>query len=135
MAIDATDQRLAEEAVSEDDLPEWIKIVNSKQGDGSGLAGLDRIVNAFLDESDEGEVSSVNATKQELKANLDIASAAGQPVSDSWVNRHLKSAIDHKIVFMLPRGEGASRRFPDVFRLTAAAERKYGPHLPPNCRR
>lgn len=129
MSTDATDERLAEEAASEADLPEWSDIVSAKRGDGSRLAGLDRLIDAFFDESDEAAASFANATKQDLKAELDHIFPAEQPFSDSWVDRHLKSAIYHKIVFLVPPRDRASRRLPDVFRLSAAAIRKYGPHV------
>ena len=127
LATIATADRLAEEAVTESDLPEWNAIVCSRLGDGSGLSGLNLLVAAFCEEPGSGAPAFGNATKNELAERLMDLSPDEGPVSASWVDRHLKEAIRRKIAIQLPGG--ANRRLPHVFRLSAAAARKYGPDL------
>lgn len=124
-ALDAADARLAEGAASPDDLPDWVEIRHALEGDGSGLAGLDLLIMAILVERDG------DATKNELKERLDHLSPEGRSFSISWVDRRLKVAVAHGIVVRRARQKGQSRRLPDVFRLSAAAIRKYRPHSPP----
>lgn len=130
-ADDAVDERLAEEAASEADLPEWSAIVNAREGDGSKLAGLDMLVAAFREEVGDDGLVFGPATKKETQERLNDLFHAQRPFSDSWVDRRLKDAVGYGIVVSIPRPEGQSRRLPHIFRLSAAAIRKYGPHLPP----
>jgi hypothetical protein len=128
LATDATAERLAEEAAVESDLPEWNAIVRSRPGDSSGLAGLNMLVAAFRDETGGGDAVFSDSTKNELTERLDDLFPHECPFAASWVDRHLKEAVRLKVAIPLPAG--ASRRLPHVFRLSAAASRKYGPHLP-----
>jgi len=123
----ATADRLAEEAAKESDLPEWNAIVRSRPKDGSGLSGLNLLVAAFCEETESGDRTFGNATKNELAEQLTDLFPRHGPFAASWVGRHLEEAIRRKIAIKLPGG--ADRRLTHVFRLSAAATRKYGPEL------
>ncbi len=123
----ATADRLAEEAATESDLPEWNAIVRSRPGDGSGLSSLNLLVAAFCEETESGDRTFGTATKNELAERLMDFFPHHGPFTASWIGRHLAEAISRKIVIKLPGG--ADRRLPHVFRLSAAATRKYGPEL------
>jgi len=126
-ADNVVDERLAEEAASEADLPEWSAIVNAREGDGSKLAGLDMLVAAFREENVSGHTAFGDVTKSELAERLDELFPDDGPFAASWVDRHLKEAVRLKVAISLPAG--ASRRLPHVFRLSVAAIRKYAPRL------
>ncbi len=132
-SIRATADRLAEEAAVESDLPEWDVIVQSRPKDGSQLSGLDMLVAAFREEAGGGDATFGEATKDELAERLVELFPHHGPFAESWVNRHLNEAIRRKIAIRLPVEK--NRCLPHVFRLTAAAIRKYGPHLPADRRR
>lgn len=130
---DATAERLSEEAAVESDLPEWDAIAQARPGDGSRLSGLNMLVAAFREENVSGDTAFSDATKRELAERLDELFPHEGPFAASWVDRHLKEAVRLKVAIPLPAG--ASRRLPHVFRLSAAASRKYGPRLPADRRR
>lgn len=129
MAADAMDERVAEEAAREEDLPEWNAIVNAAKGDGSKLAGLDMLVAAFQDDPDGGMTTFGSMTIKELWERLAEYFPESRPFSEPTVGRRLKDACGHKIVVCIKPSEGASKRIPHVFRLSNAAIRKYGPHV------
>ncbi len=72
-----------------------------------------------------------NATKNELKERLDRLFSEDRPFSNSWVDRRLNVAVAHGTVMRRARPKVQSRRLPNVFRLSAAAFRKYRSHSPP----
>jgi hypothetical protein len=133
LATIATADRLAEEAATESDLPEWNTIVRSRPGDGSRLSGLNLLVAAFCVETGSSGPTFGHATKNELAERLDELFPHEGPFAAPWIDRHVKEAVRRKIAIQLPAG--TNRRLPHVFRLSAAAIRKYGPDLPDTRRR
>jgi hypothetical protein len=126
--IRATADRLAEEAAVESDLPEWDVIVQSRPKDGSQLSGLDMLVTAFREETGGGDATFGEATQNEMAERLGELFPHKSPFAASWVDRHLKEAVRRKIAIRLPAEKGRGHSY--VFRLSAAAIRKYGPRLP-----
>lgn len=76
------------------DLPEWEDIIAARPGDGSGLDGLNMIIEALMPQLNV----SVPLTKEELKNRLNCLFPENAPFSDETVDDLLQRAIMHNIV-------------------------------------
>jgi len=76
------------------DLPEWEDIVAAKPGDGSGLDGLDMLIEAIMPQPN----ASSAFTKKDLKKRLNCLFPENAPFSDETVDDLLQRAIMHNIV-------------------------------------
>lgn len=76
------------------DLPEWEDIIAAKPGDGSGLDGLNMIIEALMPQPNVRRA----LTKKDLKKRLDCLFPENAPFSDETVDDLLQRAIMHNIV-------------------------------------
>jgi hypothetical protein len=129
----AAEERAAA-AVRESDLPEWDAIVRAREGDGSRLAGLDMLVEAFLDETrvEEDAPSFLEMTQEDLRrqlAKLYPKRWSTEKSLKTWVARHLVIAEEFGIVVPIERSKRTSPRVGYQYRVTDAAVNKRGKHV------
>lgn len=76
------------------DLPEWEDIIAAQPGDGSGLDGLNMIIEAMWPDKN----GRVVLTKKRLKDRLDCLFPEKAPFTDETVEDLLQRAITHRII-------------------------------------